>query len=131
MLGPMICWVRGYDSEPNRVSVVPMFGCQLGHCCLIQEGAPMPKSASEPAVRPSLTRERIVLAAIEVIERDGEDALSMRAVAAELGVAVMSLYNHVPNKADLLSGVAQHVVAGMVLPDDSADDWKTRGRALI
>jgi AcrR family transcriptional regulator len=62
----------------------------------------MPKSASEPVVRPSLTRERIVLAAIEVIERDGEDALSMRAVAAELGVAVMSLYNHVPNKADLL-----------------------------
>jgi AcrR family transcriptional regulator len=91
----------------------------------------MPKSASEPAVRPSLTRERIVLAAIELIEREGEDALSMRGVAAKLGVAVMSLYNHVPNKADLLSGVAQHVVAGMGLPDDSADDWKTRARALI
>ncbi|MEO5878492.1 MAG: TetR/AcrR family transcriptional regulator [Streptosporangiaceae bacterium] len=91
----------------------------------------MPKIASEQAVRQSLTPERIVRAAIELVERDGAEALSMRAVAAELGVAVMSLYNHVPNKAGLLSGVAQHVVAGMELPDDSGDDWKSRGRALI
>lgn len=77
-----------------------------------------------------LTRERIVNAAVTLVERDGEDALSMRAVAGELGVAVMSLYNHVPNKKALLMGIAGQVLAGMELPDDSHLDWKTRARTL-
>jgi len=81
--------------------------------------------------RPVLTRERIVHAAVALIERDGADALSMRGVAAELGVAVMSLYNHVPNKAALFQGVAQHVMAGMDLPDDPEEPWQDRGRALV
>jgi AcrR family transcriptional regulator len=78
-----------------------------------------------------LTRARVVRAAVELIEREGVDGLSMRAVAAELGVAVMSLYNHVPNKTALLEGVAEYVVAGMDLPDDPGEDWKLRARTLI
>ncbi|MFS2295254.1 TetR family transcriptional regulator [Actinomadura hallensis] len=81
--------------------------------------------------RPVLTRERIVLAAVELIEREGADALSMRRVAAELGVAVMSLYNHVPNKSALLEGVAEHVVSGLELRDDPAEPWQERARALV
>lgn len=70
-------------------------------------------------------------AAIALVERHGEDALSMRAVAAELNVAVMSLYNHVPNKAALLDGIAHRVMSGLDL-DGAADvDWKTQARALI
>ncbi|GAA3193237.1 TetR/AcrR family transcriptional regulator C-terminal domain-containing protein [Actinocorallia longicatena] len=78
-----------------------------------------------------LSRERIVLAAVTLVEREGEAALSMRAVAGELGVAVMSLYNHVPNKGALLSGIAQYVMAGLDLPDDENLDWKDRGRSLV
>ncbi|GLZ08591.1 TetR family transcriptional regulator [Actinomadura sp. NBRC 104412] len=78
-----------------------------------------------------LTRDRIVRAAVELIERDGPDALSMRAVAGLLGVAVMSLYNHVPNKAALLEGVAAHVVAGMDLDGDPDEDWRARARTLV
>ncbi|WP_395103397.1 TetR/AcrR family transcriptional regulator [Actinomadura sp. SCN-SB] len=83
-----------------------------------------------------LTRDRIVRAAVELIERDGPDALSMRAVAGLLGVAVMSLYNHVPNKAALLEGVAAHVVAGMDLDGMDLDgepdeDWRARARTLV
>jgi AcrR family transcriptional regulator len=82
-------------------------------------------------VRPALTRDRIVQAAVELIERDGAAALSMRAVAARLGVAVMSLYNHVPNKAALLEGVAGHVVAAMDFEGDPGADWKGRARDLV
>ncbi|RAY15834.1 TetR/AcrR family transcriptional regulator [Actinomadura craniellae] len=80
--------------------------------------------------RPALTRARIVQAAVELIEREGTAALSMRRVAASLDVAVMSLYNHVPSKAALLEGVAEYVVAGMDLADDPAEDWRERARAL-
>ncbi|POM27556.1 Tetracycline repressor protein class H [Actinomadura rubteroloni] len=90
----------------------------------------MQRRVTSATSRAVLTRDRIVRAAVGLIERDGEHALSMRAVAAELGVAVMSLYNHVPNKAALLSGVAEHVVAGMDLSFDAAEDWTDRARAL-
>jgi AcrR family transcriptional regulator len=82
-------------------------------------------------MRPVLTREVIVHAAVELIERDGPSALSMRGVATRLGVAVMSLYNHVPNKAALLQGVAEYVVAALDLPDDPGQDWKAGARALV
>ena len=81
--------------------------------------------------RPVLTRERIVLAAVALIEREGADALSMRRVAAELDVAVMWLYNHVPNKGALLEGVAEHVVSSMELEDDPDEPWQERARALV
>ncbi|MEU5877698.1 TetR/AcrR family transcriptional regulator C-terminal domain-containing protein [Spirillospora sp. NPDC047279] len=84
-----------------------------------------------PVTRPVLTRERIVQAAVDLIERGGVDGLSMRGVAAELGVAVMSLYNHVPNKSALLEGVAEYVVAGMDLPDDPDEPFTDRARALV
>ncbi|MFI0447267.1 TetR/AcrR family transcriptional regulator [Actinomadura sp. 6N118] len=90
-----------------------------------------PAEAVPGAARPVLTRERIVRAAVELIERDGADALSMRGVAAELGVAVMSLYNHVPNKATLFEGVAEHVVAGIDLADDPDEPFTERARALV
>ncbi|MFG1924329.1 TetR/AcrR family transcriptional regulator [Cryptosporangium sp. NPDC048952] len=85
----------------------------------------------EPVVRQVLTRERIVHAAVELIERHGVDALSMRAVAAELGVAVMSLYNHVPNKAALMEGVAEYVVAGLDTVPAGTGDWQGEARALV
>ncbi|MEU8119679.1 TetR/AcrR family transcriptional regulator C-terminal domain-containing protein [Spirillospora sp. NPDC049024] len=91
----------------------------------------MARRVTSDTPRPGLTRARIVQAAVEMIEREGADALSMRRVAAELDVAVMSLYNHVPNKEALLEGVAEHVVAGLELPDDPSEPWQERARALV
>ena len=82
-------------------------------------------------MRQVLTRERIVHAAVALIERHGAEALSMRAVAAELGVAVMSLYNHVPNKAALMEGVAEYVVAGLDTVPSGTGDWREESRALV
>jgi AcrR family transcriptional regulator len=95
---------------------------------------------TEP-VRAALSRDRIIGAAIDAIEREGEVALSMRRIAADLGVAVMSLYNHVPNKAALLDGVAERILAGLEVCDgpgstgsvvgEEGEHWTERARALI
>jgi AcrR family transcriptional regulator len=81
-------------------------------------------------VTEALSRERILRAAIELIERRGADSVSMRRVAAELGVGTMSLYNHVPNKAALLDGVAELIMADMEFAADPAADWRDQARAL-
>ncbi|MEU2282009.1 TetR/AcrR family transcriptional regulator [Streptomyces sp. NPDC013178] len=52
--------------------------------------------------KPGLTLERIVETAVEIADRDGLDAVSMRRIAAELGTGAMSLYRYVPGKAELL-----------------------------
>jgi AcrR family transcriptional regulator len=78
-----------------------------------------------------LTRDRIVQAATDLIEREGSDALSMRRVAAELGAAVMSLYNHVPSKAALLDAVAERILSGMIAPAGPAMHWTERARSLV
>lgn len=68
---------------------------------------------------PTLTREQIVSAAMELVDRDGLEALSMRKLAAELGVGTMSLYYHVPDKSALYDLLLD---AGMSEIDLSVDD---------
>jgi AcrR family transcriptional regulator len=78
-----------------------------------------------------LTRERIITAAIELIEQEGADAVSMRRIAAELGSGVMSLYNHVPSKAVLLDEVAERVLSGIDFTIEPGMSWEdqVRGQA--
>ncbi|MET8144519.1 TetR/AcrR family transcriptional regulator C-terminal domain-containing protein [Sphaerisporangium sp. NPDC005288] len=77
---------------------------------------------------PPLTRPRIVAAAIDLIEREGADAVSMRRIAADLGVGAMSLYNHVSSKAALLDAVAEFVLSQISFTDDPGDAWTERVR---
>jgi TetR/AcrR family tetracycline transcriptional repressor len=60
-----------------------------------------------------LARERIVAAAMKIIDAEGLDALSMRRLGAELGVNPMAAYYHVPNKAALYDLVLEAVMAGV------------------
>ena len=57
--------------------------------------------------RPLLHREAIIAAARELIVADGLEALSLRRLAARLGVTAPALYAHVRDKQDLLRAVAQ------------------------
>lgn len=77
--------------------------------------------------RGTLNRERIVAAALEVIDREGVEGLSMPKLARQLGVGVMSLYSHVANKDDLLDAAAQQVLAS--LPEPSGRGWRERIRS--
>jgi len=87
--------------------------------------------ANNPSPRPPLTRERVFQAAVDVADRDGLGALTMRRLGAELGVEAMSLYKHVANKEEILDGIVEVVVGEIETPRDGAE-WKEamRRRAL-
>lgn len=73
--------------------------------------------------RPPLSRERVIGAAIDLADADGLAALSMRRLAASLGVEAMSLYYHVRNKNEVLGGILERVLSELELPL-AATPWK-------
>jgi AcrR family transcriptional regulator len=78
----------------------------------------MPKRTSRrgaPAPRP-LSRERIVDAAMALVERDGLEALSMRKLGAELGREAMSLYHFFPSKRHLVDALVDRAIASVEFP---------------
>src|SRR5229473_5014031 len=87
---------------------------------------------TDPAAKPRtpLSRERVLQAAIDLADKGGLGALSMRKVAQDLGVEAMSLYNHVRNKEDILNGMVDVVFSEIDVP--SSPDWSTdlRQRAI-
>jgi AcrR family transcriptional regulator len=82
-------------------------------------------------IRPPLTKERVLQAAVDLADRDGLGALTMRRLGAELGVEAMSLYKHVANKEEILDEMVELVVGEIEIPSDGAD-WKEamRWRAI-
>lgn len=80
--------------------------------------------------RSPLTRDRILAAAVSYADENGIQALSMRKLANELGFEVMSLYNHVANKDDILSGIVDLVVSEAELPQPDLE-WRTAIHQLI
>jgi TetR/AcrR family transcriptional regulator, tetracycline repressor protein len=83
----------------------------------------------EGADRSPLTRDRILDAAVAIVDEHGIEGLSMRKLGTALGVEAMSLYNHIPNKAALLDGVLERVVSEINIPDDGST-WDERLRQM-
>lgn len=73
--------------------------------------------------RAPLNRDRVLLAAISLVDQDGIESLSMRKLGQALGVEAMSLYNHVASKDEILDGIADHVLSEIDLPAMNAD-WE-------
>ncbi|WP_026400570.1 TetR/AcrR family transcriptional regulator [Actinomadura rifamycini] len=78
---------------------------------------------------PALTLDAIVAAAVatadELAGTEGLQALTMRAIAARLGVGTMSLYRYVPGKAELLDLMLDRVIADYEPdPDDGGRGWR-------
>jgi AcrR family transcriptional regulator len=65
-----------------------------------------------------------VQAATVVLERDGYERITIRAIAAELGVAPMSLYRHVRDKNDLLDEIVDRMLADQWRPRGSGVSWR-------
>lgn len=80
--------------------------------------------------RAPLTRDRILETGVELADKDGLTALSMRKLAGRLGFEVMSLYNHVANKDDLLEGMLDLVSTEIEDPPADATGWKARLRFI-
>ncbi|MFT0847255.1 TetR/AcrR family transcriptional regulator C-terminal domain-containing protein [Actinomycetaceae bacterium L2_0104] len=73
-----------------------------------------------------LDREKVVKAALRVIDRDGIRALTMRGLGKELGVEAMSLYRYVTGREDLLEAVVVELLTGVMeeLDGDITTSWQ-------
>ena len=84
----------------------------------------------EPGGRRTLTRERVVAEALVIIAAGGAQALSMRALAAHLGVVPGALYRHVRGKEQLHDLVLDAVLGEVDFRADAAAPWSARVAAL-
>lgn len=73
--------------------------------------------------KPALSREQVVLAAVEIADEDGLGALSMSRVAGHLGFTTMSLYRYVSAKDELIGLIMDHTL-GEPPVLDGADGWR-------
>jgi AcrR family transcriptional regulator len=80
--------------------------------------------------QPSLSLEQIVRTAIDIADREGNDAISMRRIASELNVGAMSLYWHVANKDELIQQMLDETYAEMNLPPKPTGDWRADMRTV-
>lgn len=78
---------------------------------------------------PQLSRPAIVDGAFRVLQREGKDGVTIRKVAAELGVRSASLYWHVSNKDDLLQLMAEEICRDIQRPDRS-ESWEDQVRSV-
>src|SRR5579875_3169337 len=75
----------------------------------------------------ALSKERIVAAAIEILDAGGESALTFRALAARLATGSGAIYHHVASKDALLAAATDGVIAGVL----GAVDRRAEPRAAI
>ncbi|MEU6288706.1 TetR/AcrR family transcriptional regulator [Streptomyces sp. NPDC046988] len=94
---------------------------------LLWDSGPRPSRGPKPG----LTLERIVEAAVEVADREGLGAVSMRRIATELGTGTMSLYRYVPGKSELLDLMLDRVQRPSENPAEPGDSgWRSALHAL-
>ncbi|MEU3984549.1 TetR/AcrR family transcriptional regulator [Streptomyces sp. NPDC026672] len=82
-----------------------------------------------PAPRTTLTPLRIAAAAVGIADAEGLDAVTMRRLATELGVAPMAAYRYVTGKDELLELMVDFVYAELELPDGT-EGWRVTMRSV-
>jgi AcrR family transcriptional regulator len=79
----------------------------------------------------SLTTEQIADAALTVIDRDGLDDLTIRAVSQELGIATMSLYRYVEGREQIEELVLERVLDTLDYSAPPGEPWREQALALL
>ncbi|AGL14191.1 TetR/AcrR family transcriptional regulator [Actinoplanes sp. N902-109] len=80
--------------------------------------------------RRGLTLDHVITAALRIADRDGLAALTIRRVAEAIGTAPMSVYTHVPGKAELVDLMVDLVYAHMPRTDTTGRPWRDRLTAV-
>jgi AcrR family transcriptional regulator len=96
------------------------------------DSSPSTQHAVAPAKRrrSRLTRERVLAAALRLVDADGVEALSMRRLGKALGRDPMQLYRYAPSKDALLDGVVELVLSRLHVPAADDGDWPTLLRRI-
>jgi AcrR family transcriptional regulator len=128
--------LRPGDRVPSARAITKEWGVAIAtatkaHAALREEGLTVARAGvgtvvAGPAPRRDheLTKERIVTAAITIADRDGLAELSMRRIAAALGVSTMSLYRHVPSRDDLILAMIDQAIGEVPLPARPPGGWR-------
>ena len=69
----------------------------------------------------AITKNDIIRASINILNRDGVSGLSMRTIAKELKIKAASLYNHISGKTELYNEIAEYMCVQCVKPDESLE----------
>ncbi len=95
--------------------------------------AAKPATAMPPtdADRPRLSKAAVVERGLALADAEGLEAVTIRRLAAELGVTPMALYWHFRNKDELLTGLAEAVWAELDVRVEPRDDWPDQLRRLL
>jgi AcrR family transcriptional regulator len=87
----------------------------------------LPDELTRQRTRPRLSRERIVLTALAIVDADGLERLTMRRLAKDLHVTTMAVYHHFPNKSALYDGIVEAVMAEIdVSVDEPSAPFRVR-----
>jgi AcrR family transcriptional regulator len=87
--------------------------------------------AERPAPKERLTTERIVDAAMELMAREGYDAVSMRSLARALDTGPASLYAHVANRDELDQLVIDRIASQLQVPEPDPERWDEQLKDLL
>jgi len=91
----------------------------------------MTPTTAREADRARLSRAAVIDRALALSDADGLDAVTIRRLAADLGVSPMALYWHFRSKDELLAGLADRVWAGIDVGVDPAAPWPAQLRGLL
>ncbi|GAA4620242.1 TetR/AcrR family transcriptional regulator [Saccharopolyspora hordei] len=89
------------------------------------------RAARQRSVKQPLSLELIVRTALELLDAEGLDAVSMRKVAQRLGTGAASLYAHVRNKDELHELVLDLVIGEIALPEPDPEKWQDQLKELV
>jgi TetR/AcrR family transcriptional regulator, tetracycline repressor protein len=87
--------------------------------------------AAKAKTREPLSIQLIHETALELINRDGLESLSMRSLAKVLSVDPMAIYHHIPNKAALLTGIYEAVIAELFTELPPKLSWQEQLKHLL
>ncbi|MBK3572805.1 TetR family transcriptional regulator [Streptomyces sp. MBT65] len=82
------------------------------------------------AGRPPVPPDRIVAMALQIVDEEGAEALSMRALAERLGSSTATLYRHFGNRAELVAQVVDHMFGLVELEELASASWRQSLRAM-
>lgn len=129
--------LRPGDRVPSARAITREWGVAIAtatkaHATLREEGLTLARpgvgtvvAGRVPRHDHELSRERIVRAATAIADEHGMAELTMRRLAAELGVATMSLYRHVPSRDELVVAMIDLALGAIRLPSRRPADWRT------
>ena len=93
---------------------------------------PCPRPTAPRRVRgKGITREMVIEAALNLIDREGLAALKFRQLADELGVTTMAPYSHFSGKEELLTAMTEHALGGLDGRLDAAVPWDEQIRTAM